>query len=93
MSVKKIKVVNIRKFLIAFSIFFATAACAAPPVLMGKCGASLNFMRKGVILEDDHALSGIGVINFDNKTVAGSIISYNSKNSKKTSLTNLNWMF
>jgi hypothetical protein len=66
---------------------------AATPVLTGKCGASLNFMRKGVVLEDGSGLSGIGILNFDKKTATGSLISYDSKNSKRTSLSAMNWTF
>lgn len=76
--------------LLAASLF---SAQAASPNLIGKCGASLNFMRKGAAIEDGKALSGIGVIDFDKKTAAGSLITYDSGKPKKSTLVNLQWSF
>jgi len=82
-----------KKILTISLTVFATTVFATTPVLTGKCGASLNFMRKGVVLEDGSGLSGIGILNFDKKTATGSLISYDSKNSKRTSLSAMNWTF
>ena len=79
--------------LIALTTLFSLEVFATTPLLTGKCGATLNFMRKGAIFEDGNALSGIGILNFDKKTATGSMISFDGKNQKKTSLSTMSWTF
>lgn len=68
-------------------------AFAAPPVLSGKCGLTLNMMKKGVVIKDDTGLSGIGVINFDKRTFAGSVMTFDSTKSKKAKIVPMSWTF
>lgn len=66
---------------------------AAPPILSGKCGVLLNMMKKGVVIEDDIGLSGLGMINFDTRTAVGSLISFDSTKSKKAKIVPMSWAF
>lgn len=69
------------------------ASYAATPTLTGKCGATLNYIKRGVTLQDGVALSGIGLLDFDKKTAAGSISTYASQASKKSTLQVTSWTF
>ena len=82
-----------KKISIVFSAIFALNVFAAPPVLTGKCGVLLNMMKKGVIIEDDIGLSGLGMINFDTRTAVGSLISFDSTKPKKAKIDPISWTF
>ena len=86
---------NFGKLPLLFALIYlpALASFAATPTLTGRCGATLNFMKKGVPLEDGVGLSGIGILDFDKKTATGSLSSYDSKSSKKSSLQVISWTF
>lgn len=85
----------LKNLLTIFSLLHLSTATsiAATPTLTGKCGATLNFMKKGVTLEDGVGLSGIGLLDFDKKTATGSLSTYDSKSSKKSSLQVISWTF
>lgn len=82
-----------KKYLVIMLLPLMVSAFAAPPILSGKCGIMLNTMKKGVVIEDDTGLSGLGVLDFDKKTAVGSLISYDSTNPKRAKLVQMSWTF
>lgn len=79
--------------LILLCALWSVNSLAAPPILSGKCGVILNMMKKGVVIEDDIGLSGLGMINFDKNTAVGSLISFDSTKSKKAKIVPMSWTF
>ena len=58
----------------SLSTFTSTSnAVVSTPTLSGSCGIAMYMTRKGYGLADGYALDGMGIINFDNKTIVGSI--------------------
>ena len=58
----------------SLSTFTPTSnAVVSTPTLSGSCGIAMYMTRKGVTPSGDQALDGMGIINFDNKTIVGSI--------------------
>jgi hypothetical protein len=68
-------------------------AVVSTPTLSGSCGIAMYMSRKGVTPSDGDALDGMGVINFDNKTIVGTINILDSSKPKGARLDNLSWEF
>ena len=68
-------------------------AVVSTPTLSGSCGIAIYMSRKGVTPSDGDALDGMGVINFDNKTIVGTINMLDSSKPKGARLDNLSWEF
>lgn len=49
--------------------------------------------RKGVVPSNDSALDGMGIINFDNKTIVGSINKLDATKPKGARLDSISWEF
>lgn len=68
-------------------------AVVSTPTLSGSCGIAMYMSRKGYPLAEGNALDGMGVINFDNKTMVGTINMLDSTKPKGARLDNLSFEF
>lgn len=78
----------------SLSTFTSTSnAVVSTPTLSGSCGIAMYMSRKGYPLAEGNALDGMGVINFDNKTIVGTINMLDSTKPKGARLDNLSFEF